>query len=383
MYYRTLGKTGIEVSEIGFGAEWMDKPAAEVCTFVKTCQDAGINIMDIWMADPAMRSKLGDAMAQLGSRDHWVVQGHVGATWQDGQYVRTRHADTCRKAFEDLLHRLHTDHVELGMIHYVDSTSEFADIMAGSPYLEYVHELHAAGTIEHIGLSTHNPDVALSALDYPEIEVIMFSINPAFDMMPASEDINTLFGDFADAHTDGVDPKRAQLYRLAEERGVGVTVMKPYAGGLLLDAEKSPFGAAMTPTQCIHYCLTRPGVASVMAGYGELSHIDDALAYESADENARDYTALLAEAPKHAYFGRCIYCGHCQPCAEGIDIATVNKFADLARAHDEIPPSVREHYFALDKTASDCTACGICETNCPFGVKIVDSMAATAELFGE
>ena len=383
MEYRELGSTGLKVSEIGFGAEWMDKPDAEVVTFVDKCQKSGINIMDVWMSDPEMRRKLGSAMAALGSRDSWIIQGHIGSTWQGGQYVRTRDIEKCRAAFEDLLELLQTDYVELGMIHYVDGISEFADIMAGGPYLDYVHELHEAGTIQHIGLSTHNPDVALKALDYPEIEVVMFSINPAFDMMPPTENLDDLFGDFSGANDDGIDPKRAQFYRMAEDRSVGVTVMKPYAGGRLLDAEKSPFGVAMTPTQCIEYCLTRPAVASVLAGYSELAHIDEALAYESASAKEKDYASVLANAPTHAYYGNCIYCGHCQPCTVGINIAEVNKLADLALMQDEVPASVREHYLALDATASDCIACGACEPNCPFGVHIVARMAETAELFGE
>lgn len=383
MKRRILGKTGLSVSEIGFGAEWMDRSDEEVLAFMRACQDAGMNILDVWMVDPEVRRKLGDALQTLDSRDRWIIQGHIGATWQGGQYVRTRNPEQCRTAFENLLRLLQTDHVELGMIHYVDSVDEFAGIMAGSPYLDYVRELHEAGTIEHIGLSTHNPDVALAALDHPEIEMIMFSINPAFDMMPASDDIEISFNDLSRANEEGIDPGRAHFYRLAEERNVGITVMKPYAGGRLLDAEKSPFGVAMTPTQCISYALERPAVASVLAGYGELDHIEQAVAYETATPEEKDYASVLAHAPEHAYYGHCIYCGHCQPCTEGIDIATVNKFYDLATAQDEVPASVREHYFALDKTAADCTACESCEPNCPFGVKIAEDMARTAALFGE
>lgn len=72
---------------------------------------------------------------------------------------------------------------------------------------------------------------------------------------------------------------------------------------------------------------------------------------------------------------------HCQPCVVGIDIGTVNKFADLALAQDEVPTGIREHYLALDKNASDCIGCGSCEPNCPFGVRIVERMEETAQLF--
>lgn len=379
MRYSELGTTGLSVSEIGFGAEWIGgMEMDEVHAVAERGRAAGINLVDCWMADPAVRSRLGEVIAP--TRDEWIIQGHIGSTWQDGQYVRTRDMAQVRPAFEDLLERLQTDHVELGMIHYVDRVDEFREIMDG-PFIAYVRELLAAERIQHIGLSTHNPEVAQLAAESSEIEMIMFSLNPAYDLMPASDDLETLFGDFAEAGAR-IDPTREKLYATCAARGVGLTVMKPYAGGRLLDAEKSPFGTALTAAQCLHYCLTRPAVASVLAGIESVAQLEDALRYLDATPEELDYASVLAEAPAHAYFGQCIYCGHCQPCTVGINIATVNKYADLALAHDEIPPSVREHYEALDVKAGDCIGCEACEPNCPFGVKIAERMEETAALFG-
>ena len=378
MNYRRLGKTDLMVSEIGFGAEWMeDKPVEEVVEITRRFAAAGVNILDCWMPNPEVRSALGSGIK--GQRDHWIIQGHIGATWQGGQYVRTRDMDKVRPAFEDLLARLGTDHVELGMIHYVDDVDEFERVISGE-FMTYVRELKAAGTIGHVGLSTHNPDVALLAARQGEIEVIMFSVNPAFDMMPASENLDDMFGEY-DEGLEGMEPVRAELYATCEREDVGMTVMKGYAGGRLLSAETSPFGVALTPAQCIHYALTRPAAASVMVGVTTLEHVDDALSYEWASEDERDYASVLADAPRHAYYGQCTYCGHCAPCVSGINIALVNKFYDLAVMQDEAPASVQAHYEALDESASSCIACEECETRCPFGVPIADRMAQAAELF--
>lgn len=379
MNYRRLGKTGLMVSEIGFGAEWMErKTPEEVAAVTRRFSQAGVNILDCWMAEPEVRSNLGTAIA--GERDRWIIQGHIGSTWQNGQYVRTRDMDAVRPAFEDLLERLGTDHVELGMIHYVDDLDEFDRIMNG-PFIAYVRELLAAGTIEHVGLSTHSPAVARAAALSGEIEAIMFSANPAFDMMPAASDLDTLFGPY-DESLEGMEPARAELYAVCERENVGITVMKGYAGGRLLSAQTSPFGVALTPVQCIHYALTRPSVANIMVGAANEQHADDALAYETAAEKERDYASVLANAPRHAYFGQCTYCGHCAPCAARIDIALVNKFYDLAAMQDDVPASVRAHYEALDATAADCIACAACESRCPFGVKITERMTKAAALFG-
>ncbi len=381
MYYRRLGKTGLMVSEIGFGAEWMERHTAEECKVVLDRAEAlGINILDCWMSNPTVRDSLGQALA--GRREHWVIQGHIGSTWQDGQYVRTRDVDKCRTAFEDLLARLGTDYIDLGMIHFVDSESDWDAAMNG-PFLSYVKELKRCGTIRHIGMSTHNPDMARRAAESGLVEMILFSVNPAFDMHPATDDLDTYF-DWENYQVElgGIDPKRAELYKLCEQNDVGITVMKPYAGGRLFDASRSPFGVALTPVQCIHYCLTRPAVAAVMAGYDTPEHVEQAVAYETASQEERDYATVLAGAPKHTFGqGECTYCGHCKPCPVNIDIAMVNKYYDLASMQDAVPATVLAHYEALEHHAGECIGCKGCESRCPFGVPIAERMVKTARLF--
>ena len=158
--------------------------------------------------------------------------------------------------------------------------------------------------------------------------------------------------------------------------------MKGYAGGRLFDAATSPFGVALTPVQCLHYALTRPAVATVLAGFDSTKHVDDALAYETASDEEKDYATVLANAPRHAYSGQCTYCGHCAPCPAGIDIAMVNKLLDLALMQPEVPATVRAHYEGLSANGSDCIACGGCERRCPFGVKAMERMKQAEKVFG-
>lgn len=380
MNYRELGNTGLKVSEIGFGGEWMDGTLEETKSVVSACKEAGINFLDCWMPDPLRRSNLGDAL--IGQRDTWIIQGHLGSTWQNDQYVRTRELGPVKAAFDDLLERFHTNYIDIGMIHFVDKVDEFKTVTNGV-FREYVEDLHAKHIIHHIGLSTHNPEIAKLACNTPFIEVVMFSINPAFDMMPATDNIEDLFGDYQIEGLSGINKDRAELYALAEETKTALTVMKPYAGGRLLSAEMSPFGVALTPIQCLHFALTRPAVASVLPGFSTPTQVYEAAAYENATADQRDYATTLANAPAHAYYGQCTYCGHCAPCTKGIDIATVNKYYDLATMYDQVPDSIREHYHALSVIAADCTACQACEDHCPFGVKIAEKMKKAADLFNE
>lgn len=381
MRYRTLGKTGLKVSEIGLGAEWLERHnTEEVQEVIDTCEKEGINILDCWMSEPNVRSNIG--LALKGRREKWIIQGHIGSTWQNGQYVKTRELDQVKPAFEDLLTRLQTDHVDLGMIHFVDDPEEFTRVTAGE-FMDYVRQLKKEGKIRHIGISSHNPEVAKMAALQGEIEMILFSINPAFDMMPAVRDIDQYFADTYDEKLGGIAPIREELYKICEQQNVGITVMKGYAGGRLFDAKTSPFGVALTPIQCLHYALTRPAVASVLAGYDTPEHVYAATAYETAMDAEKDYASVLAAAPQHAFStGQCTYCGHCAPCPKKIDIAMVNKLYDLAVMQEELPATVRAHYQDLKANASDCIGCKSCESRCPFHVPVVARMEKARDIFG-
>ena len=380
MEYRRLGRTGLMVSEIGFGGEWLERHEEnESVELLKYAHEQGINIVDCWMPDPKSRDIIGKAME--GCRDSWYVQGHLGSTWQNGQYVRDRDLSKARPAFEDLLRRLRTDYVDLGMIHYIDSMDDWNRTMTGD-FIKYVHELHEKGTIRHIGLSTHNPKMGKMAVETGFIEMILFSINPAFDMRPATEDLDSMFEGYDRDDLSGIDPERAEFYQMCEANDVGLTVMKGFFGGRLLNKEQSPFGTAFTAKQLIHYSLTRPGVSSILCGYDTKQQVDEAVSYETASADEKEYPSVIASAPLHSYSGQCTYCGHCRPCPADIDIAMVNKFYDLACAQNTVPESVKEHYKALSHTASECVGCKGCESRCPFGVKVADRMKKTAELFG-
>lgn len=382
MNKRQLGKTGLMVSEIGFGGEWLERhPEEEAVELVRYAEKQGINVMDCWMPDPKSRDILGKAM--LGSREKWIIQGHFGSTWQNGQYVRTRDMKYVKPAFEDLLSRLKTDYIDIGMIHYVD-TEEDWDSLQDSDFLRYVMEMKEKGVIRHIGASSHNPRVAKQIVQSQIVEMILFSVNPAFDMLPSDEKLEDLLaeGYRYDKRLSGIDPERAALYQVCEENHVGITVMKGFAGGRLFDEKRSPFGVGLTPLQCIHYALTRPGVSSILCGYDTKEQVDEAVRYENASMEEKDYASVLANAPLHSCRGECTYCGHCKPCTVNLDIARINQYYDLATMQPTVPATVRSHYLLLEHQASECIGCRECESRCPFGVSIAERMQKTARLFG-
>lgn len=139
MEYRELGRTGLLVSEIGMGCEgFVGKPYAEVEKMVDAMESGGVNCIDLYTPNPDFRSNLGRALR--GRREKFVLQAHLCTIWKDGQYKRTRNLEEVKKGFDDQLQRLETDHLEIGMIHYVDSLSDW-ETVRDKGVLDYAREL--------------------------------------------------------------------------------------------------------------------------------------------------------------------------------------------------------------------------------------------------
>ena len=108
MNKRKLGMTGLMVSEIGFGGEWLARhPEEESIQLIKYASSKGINILDCWMPDPKSRNIIGEGIKD--NRSEWFIQGHIGSTSGRMDSIRTRDMAYCPAPFEDLPERLQTD----------------------------------------------------------------------------------------------------------------------------------------------------------------------------------------------------------------------------------------------------------------------------------
>ena len=230
--------------------------------------------------------------------------------------------------------------------------------------LQYLEALKAQGVVRHIGLSTHTPALAREVLDTGLADMMMFSINPSYDYQ---------HGEYA----NGSATERMALYRRCEAEGVGISVMKAFAGGQLLDARTSPFGQALTEYQCIQYALDKPGVLTVLPGVRDRADLERVLGFLRAGEAERDYSVISSLTPRDVE-GTCVYCNHCQPCPAGLDVGLIYKYYDLARAGDAL---AAEHYRSLSLGADACISCGHCDRRCPFHVSQSARMREIASYF--
>lgn len=371
MEYRALGATGLSVSAIGLGCENLDtKPYEQVKATIGAALDHGVNIFDVFMPGHEIRAHIAQALGKR--RGDVIVQGHVGSTDIKQAYDISRDMPTVRKYFEDILRAF--GYIDLGMLFFIDSQKDYHAVF-DTEFITYVQRLKQEGAIRHIGFSSHNPDIATKVVETGAVETMMFSINPAFDMLPSDEYVfDHMDKDFGVSLFRGIDPRRAALYKLCEQKQVGITVMKTLGGGKLISPEHSPFARPLTVAQCAHYALSRPAVASALLGSRSPEEVAEAMRYFDLSDDEKDYAPALASL-RNDFRGNCVYCGHCQPCPAEIDIAAVNKYLDIARLDTaRVPPSIRSHYQHLAHGGAECVACGNCEERCPFGVPVIENM---------
>ncbi|MCR4633294.1 MAG: aldo/keto reductase [Erysipelotrichaceae bacterium] len=364
MKYRIHRKTGDRISQIGIGSSYMyEAGEEEAIKALRRAYEGGINYFDLAAGHGDSFAIYGKALHDV--RDKIFYQIHFGADYTSGDYGWTLDLEQIKQSVRWMLERLQTDYTDYGFIHCQDELSDWEAYKNNGVY-DYICELKKQGIVKHIGLSSHTPKVINRILDEADIDMLMFSVNAAYDYGE---------GEYAYGEVD----ERMKIYQRCEKEGIGISVMKPFSGGQLLDEKTSPFGKALSIYQCLRYVLDKPGVLVALPGAQSVAQVEELLDYENKSEEETDYS-VISSYDKVKTVGKCVYCNHCKPCPMGIDIGLVNKYFDLCKAGDEM---ARKHYLALEKKAGDCISCGHCDSRCPFAVRQSEKMQEILSYFGE
>ena len=355
MEYRVLPHGGEKISVLGLGTSSIQAATEkEIEETLDLAVERGINYFDMASSEAKPFGPYGNVLSKV--RDQVYYQIHFGADYTTGVYGWTTDLERIKRSVDWQLRELKTDHIDFGFLHCIDEASDLERIEQNG-IIDYILQLKKQGVVRHIGLSSHTPQLAQKVLDLGILDMLMFSINPGYDYQK---------GDYGIGSVD----ERTQLYRRCEKEGVGISVMKAFSGGQLLNTATSPFPRALTKYQCIQYALDKPGVLTVLPGIRGREDLEEILGFCEAPQEARDYSVIGTFAPRDAA-GICVYCNHCQPCPAGLNVGLINKYYDLAVAGDAL---ARSHYEKLEVKADACVQCGHCNDRCPFHVDQMERM---------
>ena len=274
MEYRTLPRGGERISVIGLGGGYIGEGGEkETRQALELAVSRGVNYFDLAMSEAAHFDAYGEALRD--QRKDIYYQLHFGAEYTTGKYGWTLNLEKIKKSVDWQLAMLKTDYIDFGFVHCIDEEADLRKAAEGGT-LDYMKERKEEGVIRHLALSSHTPKIVNMMLDTGLIDMVMFSINPAYDYR---------HGDYAVGTVD----ERTALYRRCEAEGVGISVMKAFGGGQLLSAGTSPFGQALSEYQCIQYALDKPGVLTVLPGLHSTADLQRPLGFFEASKEERDY----------------------------------------------------------------------------------------------
>lgn len=335
MEYRILGKTGLRISRIGLGGIPIQRIDAEgTKKLIRRLMEEGVNYIDTARGYTVSEEYLGYALE--GVRNRFVLATKSMA--------RTKEAMT--KDINISLEKLRTDYIDLYQIHN-PTMKELEQVLAPGGALEALLEAKTAGKIRHIGITLHSVLLFEKAVEYDWVETIMFPYNI-------------------------VETQGEELIAACAEKNIGFINMKPLAGGALDDASVA-----------LRFIAANPNITVVIPGMAEQSEIE---------QNVRavcDCSPLTdRELEKIQQFRDvlgtqfCRRCNYCQPCSAGISIYSMFLMEGYYNRYD-LKQWATARYMAMEKTASDCIDCGVCETRCPYNLPIRQMLKKVEKLFGK
>jgi len=369
MQYKKLGNTGLDVSVIGLGTEYLlSQNRDTVISVINKAIDFGLNYFDIVFNITNFLDNISAGIKD--KREKIILTGHLGSGEKNRKYYKTYNVKECEKIFKKLLSKLNTDYIDIANLHNVRNEKQYKKVISSGGLLELALRLKEEGLVRFIGISTHDVSIAKNVAKTGIIDVIMIQVNIANNAMPG----------------------RSEMLAMCEKEGIGIVAMKVFAGGKLLQRNrtvniaawrtggmrlKKKISPSITPIKCISYTLSQVGVCTVVPGVKNVDELNDSLAYLNATDEEKDFSELLANFNEYIT-GECVYCNHCLPCPSDIDIGQMIRLFEVAK--QGFTKEIQNEYNKLPARASDCNECGVCMERCPFEVDVISKMKQIGKL---
>lgn len=335
MKYNILGKTGLKVSNLGFGGIPIQRIDAEgTKELMHKLMAAGVNYIDSARGYTVSEEYLGYALE--GIREYFVLATKSMA----------RDKESFARDIDISLKNFRTDYIDLYQFHN-PNMAQLEQILAPGGAMEAALEAKAAGKIGHIGITLHSLDVFKKVVEYDWVESVMYPYNI-------------------------VENQGEEMIAKCKEKNIGFIAMKPLAGGALEDA-----------TLAMRFNCANDNVTVVIPGMADEKELEQNLAAANDEAPLSAEELEKMEQIRRELGGNfCRRCGYCAPCTAGIGIPAALIAEGYALRYG-LQSYAEQRYAASGNPASSCVDCGLCEERCPYHLPIRQMLKRLVQTFGK
>jgi predicted aldo/keto reductase-like oxidoreductase len=359
MHYRVLGKTGLEVSILGFGAMRLPENEDDAVGVIQRAFDLGVNVIDTAPYYCNNRSERIVGKALKGYRDRILVS-------TKNPVQRNQTAEASHRQLEESLRIMELETIDFYHMWSLNKTMWETILLKPNGPLAAAHRAKEQGLIRHICFSWHDAaEHAIALLESGEFECMTTQYNL-------------------------LNESQAPAIETAYRQGLGVFVMGPVGGGMLAEPSEVISGLTRGKPQsnaslALRFVWANAAVSSALSGMSSIAQVEENVATANrAAPLSDDELAAIRSALKHlkALGDRfCTGCGYCMPCPQRVNIPEIFKYRNYAIVYDLIEWA-RTNYELLGTPghwvsglgADACTECGECEPKCPQGIPIIEQL---------
>lgn len=363
MRYRTLGKTGLSVSQLGFGT--MRLPISEknpdFTDSIKLIEhgiERGINFFDVgtFYCHGHCEDVFGTATIDV-PRERLLVAGK-NTTHQS-------HSGHWLGQLKNSLAKLHRESFDIYFLHYLNY-EHWIKYFIENKVIDQLREAFQLGLVRHLAFSSHDsPENITKLIDTGMFDVLLLQYNI-------------------------INRRNETVLRYAHGKGIGVVIMSALAGKALVDNKLSllttdEFGdeSVSTKAMALNYAFSQPFIDSVLVGMESTRDVDEAIEVldgKRYTESDLEHLSTLVDEERVRLSIPCTGCQYCMPCVQGIDIPRVidlmNQYCLL-----NMQSTFSRDYAVLQNPAECCIACDTCRDICPNRINVPEMMKKAVEMF--